>query len=129
MENTIGNKQKLFAQYWGQFIGIEFERTESARHDVNYNFINLIDCLGLKPLSSITDEDKIKISLMHLEMISAPYENVLYCFKNTVKPLFEKPDRMQSRITDYLRSKGYALPYMELSIEKQIEYGWIKLIE
>ena len=30
---------------------------------------------------------------------------------------------------DYLRSKGYALPYMGLSVEKQIEYGWIKLKE
>lgn len=29
----------------------------------------------------------------------------------------------------YLRSKGYALPWMGLSVEQQIEYGWIKLIE
>ncbi|TDO21917.1 hypothetical protein [Pedobacter duraquae] len=32
-------------------------------------------------------------------------------------------------IVDYLRSKGYALPWMGLSVEKQIEYGWIKLKE
>ena len=28
---------------------------------------------------------------------------------------------------DYLRSKGYALPYMDLSVEDLISYGWIKL--
>lgn len=31
-------------------------------------------------------------------------------------------------IVDYLRSKGYALPYMGLSVKKMVEYGWIKLI-
>jgi hypothetical protein len=30
-------------------------------------------------------------------------------------------------ITDYLRSKGYALPFMGLSVEQQISYGWVKL--
>lgn len=28
---------------------------------------------------------------------------------------------------DYLRSKSYALPWMGLSVEKQEEYGWIKI--
>lgn len=28
---------------------------------------------------------------------------------------------------DYLRSKGYALPYLGISVEEQIEFGWIKL--
>ena len=28
---------------------------------------------------------------------------------------------------DYLRSKGYALPWMGLSVEEMIEAGWIKL--
>ena len=28
---------------------------------------------------------------------------------------------------DYIRSKGYAIPYMDLSVKDLIEYGWIKL--
>lgn len=32
-------------------------------------------------------------------------------------------------VIDYLRSKGYALPWMGLSVEQQIEFGWIKLKE
>ena len=30
---------------------------------------------------------------------------------------------------DYLRSKGYALPWMDLSVEDLVKYGWIKLKE
>jgi DNA polymerase III gamma/tau subunit len=33
------------------------------------------------------------------------------------------------QIVDYLRSKGYALPWMGLSVETLQEYGWIKLAE
>jgi len=33
------------------------------------------------------------------------------------------------RIVDHLRSKGYALPWMGLSIEDLIEYGWVKIKE
>ena len=32
-------------------------------------------------------------------------------------------------IADYLRSKGYALPYMDLSIQQLIHFGWIELIK
>lgn len=31
-------------------------------------------------------------------------------------------------ILDYLRSKGYALPYLGISVEEQERRGWIKLI-
>jgi len=30
-------------------------------------------------------------------------------------------------IVDYLRSKGYALPYMDLSVDDLVNYGWVKL--
>lgn len=30
-------------------------------------------------------------------------------------------------IVDFLRSKGYALPWNGISVEEQIEFGWIKL--
>ena len=30
---------------------------------------------------------------------------------------------------DYIRSKGYAIPYMDLSVKDLIEYGWVKLKE
>lgn len=30
-------------------------------------------------------------------------------------------------VSDYLRSKGYAVPFMGLSVETLIEYGWVRL--
>lgn len=30
-------------------------------------------------------------------------------------------------VYDYLRSKGYALPYLDLSVEELVSYGWVKL--
>lgn len=124
------NKAKFFAQYLGQQL-------LHGQHMINGNLIDLIFFkdtkdkywLELKPLSEITDEDKIKITLMFLEMESAPHENVMYCFKNSVKPLLDKVDKMQGRIVDYLRAKGYALPWMGLSVEAMVESGWIKLQE
>ena len=32
-------------------------------------------------------------------------------------------------IVDFLRSKGYAIPYLDLSIKDLISYGWVKLKE
>lgn len=31
------------------------------------------------------------------------------------------------RVIDYLRSKGYALPYMGISVDEMIEFDWIKI--
>jgi len=30
-------------------------------------------------------------------------------------------------IVDYLRSKGYAVPFLSMSVEVMVDYGWIKL--
>lgn len=30
-------------------------------------------------------------------------------------------------VMDYLRSKGYAVPWLDLSVDDLIEYGWVKL--
>lgn len=32
-------------------------------------------------------------------------------------------------VADFLRSRGYALPYLNLSVEQLIEYGWIVLVK
>lgn len=31
-------------------------------------------------------------------------------------------------IVDYLRSKGYAVPFLSMSVDVMVEYGWIKLV-
>ncbi|GGG97494.1 hypothetical protein [Pedobacter zeae] len=121
MDNTLENKKKLFCQYFGQKVvcaSISDKRT-SLMHQTTFTYPDEFKnhCLVLKPLSSITDEDQDYIlrdktcnsmELVQEDKIGAFFHSDVY-------------------VTDYLRSKGYALPWMGLSVEKQIEYGWVKL--
>lgn len=106
MENTKENKAKFFAQYWGQEVAYVCYPQEEPHIWVlqDYN-INHTDHLQLKPLSSVTDEDAIKLG----------YGNAKHLLSNI---LYNR---------DELRQLGYALDWCGLSVEKQIEYGWVKL--
>lgn len=115
MENTVENKAKFFAQYWGQpCSGIVGLKNKLIGVEIP---LNNIGWLELKPISSITDEDFMKIMWKRF-----PFQ-----------PAFKKRNIYHEHLNvnqaDYLRSKGYALPYMGLTVEKLIEYGWVKIKE
>jgi len=139
MENKLHNKEKFFAQYWGQEVFCEKE-TESKdsfttyavmyREPVNHNSLCYIDSksyLELKSLKKVSDEDAIVLGkyryrepkmLTHLEI-----------GKSLINEFFTSPKtKIEHFEADYLRSKGYALPFIGLSVEMMIAYGWIKLI-
>lgn len=133
LQNTLENKAKFFAQYWGQEV-LRFEvvdnitpRAKSAFLELpswalhkEYNYWSIQNgYLKLKPLSSITPQEQGFITSSKLCNSEKPI------IKDKIGNYFEG----DLYISDYLRSKGYALPYMGLSVEKQIEYGWIKLSE
>ena len=127
MELTLENKAKFMYQYWGQ----EVFKLQGLDKIYKSPYVEVLDedHLLLKQLSSITDEDAIEVS----KIVRNFY---------TKEPLFSisevklfLSDWMSSvdfialalYINDYLRSKGYALPWMGLSVEEMIEAGWIKL--
>lgn len=63
MENTLENKAKFFAHYFGQkVLNIGLKHLSV----LNYDYLNPDDVnenhLELKPLQSITDEDVLKIA-------------------------------------------------------------------
>lgn len=149
MENNIENKRKFFAQYLGQNVN-RYKPTYGSwkTHNVGYT------CSGqlyLKPLSLISDEDAIEVSRIMYN--GGVYKHSIYwqsedeivvCVedKNYIDYVEIKYNgdvvfQIQSdckkyvlRILnayDFLRSKGYALPFMELDVQKLIEYGWLKL--
>lgn len=126
------NKAKFFALYLGQMVeypeiddrivrhklvasGFEYLHLNYKRKvkgcigneisfsnkNTNHNSNALNAKLELKPLSQISDEDK-----EHAYWLVYPI---------TVINI------------DFLRSKGYALPWMGLSVEEMVEYGWIRL--
>lgn len=147
---TKDNKEKFFSLYWGQdiihhsiyspFLGYfnSVDEEHMYNHGVNWY------CLALKPLSSISDEDGIEVLNILMGSKTDRYENWhttmqkhwLKIIKTDLQDLFGS--RQTSNLLpyfkstwetgDYLRSKGYALPYLGISVEEMIEAGWIKLV-
>lgn len=130
-EITLENKAKFFAQYWGQKV---LFHTNSRPYFITFeSFINSIEFIDnyssyLKPLSSITDEDAAVIGsyrykdaklLTHIEIGKGLVKEFLGAYKT-------KLERFE---VDYLRSKEYALPFMNLSVEEMVEAGWIRLTQ
>lgn len=131
MENTLENKEKFFAQYYGQKVGY---------HDKFSGWIiggvirsSKIEYLELTSLKDITDEDAAHICDMagystndffkKVELGKQLLKEYLTSSRCNVQPL----DWLQ--IFDYLRSKGYLVPWMGLSTEEIISRGWAKTKE
>ena len=156
-QNTLENKARFFAQYWGQHV-LYFSSDFLRKIDnLTLDSIENDDYLELKHISQISDEDAINVAKLVSPMLfegrgknGGHYidksETWWYSVKHNGKTLmvdidldgyifeydeveeYKRPSRSLIG-TDYLRSKGYALPYMDLSVEDLIEYGWIKLKE
>lgn len=133
MENNLQNKAKFFAQYLGQEVIIE--DTSVIRKNILELFPHQLESilkgklkysyLELTPLSLITDEDAIKIG----ELDKTNHPNKKLIGHSIIHWLNKEGYHRQftSEMADTLRSKGYALPWVGLSIEQQIEFGWVKL--
>lgn len=108
--NTTENKEKFFCLYLGQ-------RVESIAESIVPLSINnvLIACY--------TDS---KLLLKSLTDIS--YIDELYINKNVHYIGFDAANDLTLAQTDYLRSKGYLLPFGNISIPDIISFGWVKII-
>lgn len=124
MENTKINKAKFFAQYWDQSVGCT--QYQSNFKIGKSNFLN-VEWLNLTPLSAISDEDAmtaIRIVKVYVRRDGAyitehvPIENIKKSFLDV--PIWRLD------LADFLRSRGYLLPFHDLTPEMLIEYGWAK---
>src|SRR5690554_619564 len=107
-ENNLENKAAFFAQYFYQNIQrfhtwtnsmtvTELDGVEYRGHGVNPSCINENMYLELTPLSQISDED--------IDVIDLPYISIKDHLLNDIISQYE---------ADYLRSKGYAVPWRDL---------------
>ena len=132
IQNNLENKSIFFAQYWGQrvvrHLGLGLEEHTFL---VNENILCKYDIteyyIRLTPLSSITDDDAIEVAKFEGSFDDAIIRGNYLINNILVVDDYNSDTHLVIKIVDYLRSKGYALPYMGLSVEKLIEYGWIKL--
>ncbi len=137
LENTLENKAKFFAQYFSQHV-LYFSSDFLRKIDnLTLDSIENDDFLELKPLSHISDEDAIEFFDILFANVGTHKDKpkdfkIEFGKEWSQVPFSERygliPKGFLNGI-DYLRSKGYALPYMDLSVEDLIDYGWVKLKE
>lgn len=137
-ENTLANKAKFFALYWGQNVlksdkyGLELVSAYFNPGQTRVDGLKGLNyCLELNPLTEIKD-DEIKYLDELMGLIFPALEsfdewraffNMVFAEQNSVATEFQVFEIQKG--LDYLRSKGYALPWMDLSINDLLEYGWI----
>jgi hypothetical protein len=125
-------KSRFFAQYWGQ----EICQTKGGKYTIDEDCFPLWEksYLELKPLSQITDEDAVTVR----ELVK---DTFYFDEEYDAKQLNRAVIRMITEHTgswlhvgncmyaiDYLRGKGYALPFMEYSVSDMISFGWVQLL-
>ena len=75
--------------------------------------------LQLKPLSKITDEDAISM----YRGLERNYESA-----NQFLEDYKSIGFLEQSEVDFLRSKGYAVPFMGYSVEDLVSFGWVRLV-
>ena len=105
-------KARFFALYYGQKVWCN----------------PFSECQIIRGVDLFSIEDNEYLNLVSLEYLSNKDANDIdYFNKDEAIEDFNYEGLRCSYSADILRSRGYALPYMGLSVEKLIEYGWIKL--
>ncbi|MCT4086648.1 hypothetical protein HZP82_04560 [Elizabethkingia anophelis] len=129
MENNLENKAKFFAKYWGISVVSRPHAHKTWRvgkdisiHSIIVHFDTYGYYLELKSINDISDEDAEELG--GLLGWKHPQEYRKHFLENHTHG-----DSLEQFEVDFLREKGYALPWMGLSVEKLIEYGWVKLKE
>jgi hypothetical protein len=132
MSNT--EKAQFFALYWNQPVWKD-NRFIQETHTVGNPLYDLgtlreYDYLFLTPLSSITDEDAIEVARIE-------YQNVLdinnysdyACVKigkDVIGVLLLDHESIPLRLSDFLRSRGYLLPWKQYTVDEILAKGWAK---
>lgn len=123
-------KCRFFAQYYD---------LEIAKHNTKKYFVkHILDKVGdyyfieLKNINKITKDDIVFcVNLMgkaiNLEEAEDFKDSFIEAFLNKEFYGTFYPYRV-CEIIDYLRSKGYAIPFMEYSVEDLVSFGWVRLV-
>jgi hypothetical protein len=130
MENTTENKEKFFGLYYNQKAMYSPIDGSICKIDSNnlHRWVHELE-LHLIDLKNITNQDALQLSKI---VYNSSGKHRIKFGKEFLKAILNDCAYIgvyskTLMAYDYLRSKGYALPYMGLSVEKQIEYGWVKL--
>lgn len=137
-ENNNVEKARFFAQYWGQKIAM-YKTDQAIKLTIGHPSVLMtdIDCIELIPLSNISDEDAVEVARIIHAWVSNNYESAYYDIPGFVEYLKEvfiegfgsigiSGISNYIKAYQYLQSKGYLLPWRDLSVEELINRGWVK---
>jgi len=117
-------KSRFFAQYWGQNV-MKLQQ-KSNIFDVEVGTITINNrqfdkqYLQLKPLSKLSDKDYSKIMELYVKPIFKSKQNYIEEVSDFKIFMIEE--------IDFLRSKGYAIPFMGYSVDDLISFGCVQLL-
>jgi hypothetical protein len=127
MKNTLENKSKFFAQYFTE-DKIIYRKGFVNRPNNSPNNVDAFDLLELKSILKVSNKDAIEVSKIWGSSISSKIigKSII---SRLISPTYQTETKFRNilGVVDYLRSEGYALHWNGITIEQQIEYGWIKL--
>lgn len=151
--NTLENKRKFFALYYG--IKCLPVKVYGSANDVHWSTFRHEEFkesyLELKSLSTVLDEDAYGVGIkvncwswterkmeffkdddmrdVHIVSGKNFAEVIGKEFGSGHSHPFANNSTDILHAYDFLRSKGYALPWNGITVEQQIDFGWIKLKE
>lgn len=122
-------KSRFFGQYLEQIVAKETKHLNSPT--INTTTVFLINALSnyhleLKPLSKLTDEDAEELLPFVSSQFSSKYTNEQ--IKEEIKKSVLDTEMMPSELFDFLRSKGYALSFLNYSVDDLVSFGWVQLL-
>lgn len=129
-QNTIENKQRFFALYIGQDV-LKGNAKNHDKHTVtttllSNDWLSGKTCLELRSIFQITDEEAIEVSRLAGWRVANVIAGREIIRKMNSEDGSCTPLEILS-IMDYLRSRGFLLPFMDLSVEQILAYGWAQV--
>ena len=123
------SKDVLIAQYWGQqVINYSYGFKNHVVSCVNINDGNSV--LELYEPHSITDEHAAMIAIQN-KFAGTSEEAKIKVGRDILKRVLESNQSLMClpmESADFMRSKGYALPFNGWSIADQVHAGYVRLI-
>jgi hypothetical protein len=119
-------RSRFFAQYWGtkslDIGGGGLVELGSG----GWNLKHPDFFLKLKSLSKLSDKDAIEVSKIWGSKVESKILGNIISIRIETKA--ESEVRNSIGVIDFLRSKKYALPFMQYSVEDLISFGWVQLL-
>lgn len=132
MNQQQQDKAAFFAQYYPQNV-MRHESYTDGPLIAAISVGNTSHYLELKPLSCITDED-VKVVLGIVGYRGYDYKETIewlvILFSDPALDYMHGLSGNQIRLLiDFLRSRGYLIPFRNYSVDQILEMGWVKLKE